>query len=171
MEQLSFDDLEAWKPVLGYEGLYEISNLGRTQSFHGRQPRILRPAIAGKGGYPMVNLARNGVNKSRTVHSLVAEAFIGPRPDGMEVRHKDGQPTNCRASNLTYGTSGDNNLDQVEHGTHNNASKDVCKNGHDYTEENTYYYHRADGSIKQRACKICRRDWNRKWLEGQRKAA
>jgi len=77
----------------------------------------------------------------------------------MECRHADRNPANPRLPNLSWGTSRDNNFDQVEHGTHNNARKDECKNGHEYTEANTYYYRRADGSIKQRACKICRADW------------
>jgi hypothetical protein len=81
----------------------------------------------------------------------------------MECRHADGNRANPRLSNLSWGTSGDNNLDQVRHGTHNNASKKKCKNGHEYTEENTYYYRRADGSVKQRACKICRQDRREQW--------
>ena len=178
MEQLSFDDLEDWKPVLGYEGLYTVSSLGRVKSFcdHGRwktgpEGRLMTISYNVENRYAYVVLSRNGKSKPHYVYTLVLEAFDRPCPEGMECRHEDGDRANARLSNLSWGTGSENNLDQVRHGTHNNARKDVCKNGHEYTEENTYYYRRADGSIKQRACKICRRDWNRKWAEGQRKAA
>lgn len=178
MEQFSFDDLETWKPVPTWEGLYAVSDLGRVKSFcdHGRwktgpEGRLMTISVNAESGYAYVGLSRNGTTTLRTVHSLVLEAFDRPRPEGMECRHEDGDRANARLPNLSWGTGSENNLDQVRHGTHNNASKDECKNGHEYTEENTYYYRRADGSIKQRACKICRRDWNAQWRQNQRKAA
>lgn len=58
-----------------------------------------------------------GRGHSRTVHSLVAAAFIGPCPQGQEVRHKDGTRTNNTADNLEYGTRTDNLRDAIRHGT------------------------------------------------------
>lgn len=117
---------EIWKPVVGHTG-YEVSNLGRVRSldriieyrnrrgvlcFYKKQGRILRPGIA-SNGYPTVALY--GV--TRTMHSLVIEAFIGPRLSGMEVRHLDGKRTNCILDNLAYGTPADNRADSKRHGT------------------------------------------------------
>jgi HNH endonuclease len=76
----------------------------------------LKP-FPGKGGYPQVHLRRDGVKYTRKVHKLVAEAFIGPCPPGEEVRHNDGDPANCRRSNLCYGTSRENHQDAIRHGT------------------------------------------------------
>jgi hypothetical protein len=102
---------ETWKSVVGHAG-YEVSDLGRVKSSL-RGGRILRPGIA-SNGYPTVALGRG---KTRTIHSLVAEAFIGPRPDGQEVRHKDGNRRNPAALNLSYGTRTQNIYDAVAHGT------------------------------------------------------
>jgi DNA-binding transcriptional regulator YiaG len=65
----------------------------------------------------MVHLYENGVREGRTVHRVVAEAFIGPRPEGLEVRHLDGNKTNNRASNLVYSTHKENEADKARHGT------------------------------------------------------
>ena len=102
---------ELWKPAVGHSG-YEVSSLGRVRSLH-RGGRILRPGTA-SNGYPTVALGRG---KTRTLHSLVAEAFIGARPTGQVVRHKDGDRKNPRASNLIYGTRAENIKDAVAHGT------------------------------------------------------
>lgn len=101
---------ETWKPVVGHPN-YEVSDLGRVYSNRGA--RILKPGVA-SNGYPTVALGRGN---TRTLHSLVADAFLGPRPEGQEVRHKDGDRMNPRADNLVYGTRTDNINDAVAHGT------------------------------------------------------
>lgn len=159
---------EEWKPVPAYEDLYEVSSHGRVLSHHRETPRFLRPGNHG-AGYRLVVLCKDGKQTSRTVHSLMLEAFIGPRPEGMEARHLDGNPANnlwapgdteeevrANGGNLIYGTGRQNNLDQVAHGTHNNASKEKCAQDHEYTEENTFYVYNPDGSVKQRGCRQCR---------------
>ena len=83
-----------------------------------------------------MSLYTQGKNKIRYVHSLVAESFIGPRPEGMEVCHNDGDPTNNHLDNLRYGTSSGNELDKVRHGTHYNAAKTHCPLGHELFTEN-----------------------------------
>lgn len=103
--------MERWRPVVGFEGRYDVSNRGRVYSWV--TERVLRPGIA-SNGYPTVALGRG---KTKTVHSLVAAAFIGPCPPGMEVRHRDGNRRNPRATNLEYGTRADNIRDAVKHGT------------------------------------------------------
>jgi hypothetical protein len=85
--------------------------------------RRLRGRVLAQGltsnGYPLVNLSRLGVGGTLMVHVLVAEAFIGPRPDGLHVCHNDGVPTNNRADNLRYDTPKGNHADRLKHGTSN----------------------------------------------------
>ena len=159
MEQLSFDDVEIWRPVVGLEDRYEVSNLGPVRSLYRNSLRILSPSYANSGGYPLYILMKNGVRYPRYGHHLVAEAFIGERPEGAEVRHvNDPNPANCALTNLAYGTSGDNKDDQVRHGTHPEGCKDSCDNGHEFTPENTRIDYWPDGTFRERICRACNRD-------------
>lgn len=127
---------EIWKPVVGYEDKYEVSNLGRVRSldhevwggrsFYKKRGRILSQNQTG-GQHPRVNLGRD---KTRLVHQLVMESFVGPAPEGMEVCHNNGQCSDNRAVNLRYDTRSSNRYDCVEHGTHPMATKTHCSNGH-----------------------------------------
>src|SRR5690606_32157657 len=81
---------------------------------------------------------------------LVAAAFLGPRPEGSEVCHINGDPADNRVENLRYGSRSENVLDQVRHGVHNNARKTHCKNGHAFTPENTM--RRSEGGRRCRTC-------------------
>lgn len=117
--------IEEWREVCGSAGRYEVSSLGRVRSWWGvgRRPRM-RPApidlaltVSKSTGYSMVYISYPSGSRNRTVHSLVAEAFLGPRPPGMEVRHLDGDRTNARVENLAYGTSAENAADSALHGT------------------------------------------------------
>lgn len=105
---------EEWRPVVGFSD-YMISSEGRVYS-HLSQ-KFLRPGIS-SNGYPTVVLYHPG-RKTRTLHSLVAEAFIGPCPKGMEVCHRDGIRTHANRSNLRYGTRQENRADAYIHGTRN----------------------------------------------------
>lgn len=146
--------LEQWRPVVGYEGLYEVSDLGRVRSLprYGTIGKLLKPGTAKRGGYLYVNLCRDGRPLNRTIHVLVAEAFLGPRPEGFDVRHLDGNRLNCARANLAYGTRSENNLDAVRHGTHNKASKTCCPKGHPYDKANTRVY------AGRRFCRTCDRE-------------
>ena len=111
MEQLamSFDEPERWLPVGGYEGLYEVSDLGRVRSlprFHAGG-RVLKPAY--NGPVAQVCLRRDGRSRTFKVHSLVAAAFLGPRPEGHEVCHGPAGRLDNRLANLSYGTKSKNN--------------------------------------------------------------
>ncbi len=102
-------DLEEWRPVAGWEGIYEVSSLGRVSrqaAGRGVRPsdrsdgrRILKTKPANHG-YPQVGLSRDGKRINAPVHWLVAEAFIGPRL--LTVDHIDGNRLNNRADNLRY---------------------------------------------------------------------
>lgn len=91
---------EKWKDVPGYEGLYQVSNLGRVKSFH-RGVRILKP-VMNSYGYYMVFLYKDGKRKEVLVSRLVAEAFI-PNPDNLPlVNHKSEVKTDNSVENLEW---------------------------------------------------------------------
>lgn len=95
---------ELWKDVIGYEGLYQISDLGRVKSLKRRfviTDRILKNKI-GSDGYEQVGLSKNGVAKTICIHKLVAIAFLSHTPCGMKlvVDHIDNNPLNNKLSNL-----------------------------------------------------------------------
>ncbi len=98
---------EIWKDIEGYEGDYQESNYGRTKSFKGKKPRILKPRIS-KEGYLEVNLCKKGKSKSVRVHILVARSFVSNPENKPEVNHKDGIKFNCHESNLEYMTRSEN---------------------------------------------------------------
>src|SRR5712691_3060160 len=104
------DPTEHWLPIMGWEDLYEVSDLGRIRSLDRRTPRgirrgqVLKP-FPGRNGYLSVDLSRDEVQTRRTMHRLVLEAFIGPCPAGQEARHgPGGSRTDNRLTNLCYGT-------------------------------------------------------------------
>lgn len=109
---------ELWKPIKGYEGLYEISNLGRVRSIAREVQRgnstirikekMKKPYIAG-GGYYYIMLSKNGKTKIFTLHRLLAEAFI-PNPNNLpEVDHINTNKSDYRLENLRWVTHKENN--------------------------------------------------------------
>ena len=110
---------EKWCPVEGYEGFYEVSDLGRVRSVdrHIRRSqggtqlargRVLRPCRMKRGGYLGVSLWRRGRARTRYVHALVAQAFLGDPPSGHEVNHRDGDKSNNSPANLEWVTRAEN---------------------------------------------------------------
>lgn len=94
---------EEWKAIPGYEGLYEVSNLGRVRSLnyrHTGKTQVLKPQIP-KNGYAQVQLYNNG-GKWHSVHRLAAIAFIPNSNNYPEVNHKDENKTNNRVENLEW---------------------------------------------------------------------
>ncbi len=87
---------------------------GGTKCFIGTDWKLLKPNFCATGGYRRVSIR----GKSKKVHTLVLEAFVGPRPPGMECRHLDGNPQNAARENLVWGTPKENTRDHFRHGTH-----------------------------------------------------
>lgn len=148
---------EQWKPVVGYEGHYEVSDLGRIRSLDrpgvdGRRLRgvYLTPYVM-PSGHLRVALCKNRRHKTEKLHRLVLIAFVGQPPPGMEVLHRDGNPANNSLANLRWGTKSENARDQIRHGVHPMARKTHCPKGHPYDENNTY--RRKNSSARQ--CKTC----------------
>src|SRR4051794_23745776 len=103
--------IEERKPVYGFEGLYEVTNNGCVVSTkrHGQYQEVrTRVAFVDKSGYHRISLWKNGRCYTRTIHGVVAEAFIGPRPAGMSVNHIDGNKANNSAGNLEFVTPAEN---------------------------------------------------------------
>jgi hypothetical protein len=155
---------EIWKPVVGYEGIYEVSSHARVRRVRAgqgtRSGHILSPVV-GKKGYLQVKLLR----KVTRIHRIVAMAFLG-ESDLPLVRHLDGNPANNIPSNLAWGTSQDNTDDRVRHGrtTYAGSSKLAthCKWGHEYTPENTRYEVKKNCHRPARRCRECARNDNRR---------
>lgn len=143
---------EQWRPVPGFDG-YEVSDLGRVISRRRRTPVMLAERVGSKG-YRKVALSRGPYDVTdMTLHRVVLLAFIGPCPEGLQVRHLDGDPGNNRLDNLAYGTPSENMHDVVRHGRHHQVNKTHCPQGHPYVEANVWY-----GDRGQRRCKTCYHD-------------
>ena len=115
---------ETWKPVVGYEGLYEVSDHGRVRSLHPGPTRylklltVMRPV--GQWGYSpcMVTICKDGKPRRANIARLVLAAFKGPCPTGMQACHfPDRDPANNHVDNLRWGTPFDNAADRTKHGT------------------------------------------------------
>jgi hypothetical protein len=99
------DTRERWKPVVGFEGLYEVSTRGRVRRLPTKSSPNPRPFLHDRGtgdGYRIVALSRNGKPVNRRVHRLVAAAFLGGERPNLDVNHKDGCRSNNAVSNLEY---------------------------------------------------------------------
>lgn len=114
---------ERWLAVVGFEGAYEVSDLGRVRSLdriqcdgRRRKGRILMHQPRGRI-YIAVHLYRQAKLKTYLIHRLVLEAFVGPCPEGMQSRHLDGNSKNNTVINLKWGSPLENHADKKRHGT------------------------------------------------------
>lgn len=162
---------EIWREIPGWEGFYEVSDMGSVRSmertiyahygptgeYQGRtwKSRVLKQTIDYQG-YPFVKLHRSSTNEHHriAVHALVARTFIGPRPEGMQVRHLNGNSSDPRVENLAYGTHTENNMDTIRHGTNPYSNKTHCIQGHPFAGENLYVW--SKGHKVWRGCRKCR---------------
>jgi hypothetical protein len=121
---------EQWRPVVGYEGLYEVSDHGRVRSVERIVPHatfgtvkrksvMLRQSLTNKG-YSRVVLAKCGSNLAKNVHRLVADAFLGPRPEwSTQVNHKNKSRTDNRSCNLEWSSNSHNGRHRYAKYEHN----------------------------------------------------
>lgn len=107
--------MENWLEVVGYEGVYDISDLGNVRSIarNGTIGGILRLENT-RSGYLRVMLSAGNKTKRFNVHVLVAGAFLGSKPRGMQVNHKNGVKSDNRLENLEYLSSSDNHKHAYE---------------------------------------------------------
>jgi hypothetical protein len=153
---------ELWKDIPGYEGQYQVSDLGYVKSLSRRvkcrggtrsvQEYILK-IIQRPDGYCVVGVKKGMVR----LHRLVLLAFVGPCPEGKECRHLDGNRQNNRLTNLCWGTRSENAQDRVRHGWRNqpNMKPVRCSNGRVF--ESASAAARAIGTSQGNVSKVCRR--------------
>lgn len=131
--------LEEWRAIEGFDGYYEVSDRGRVRSVERvvERPgssrggltvpeRLLKLNVTPKG-YFRVQLSKDGKPSNRLVHCLVAEAFIGPKPEGEQVNHKDGLKSNNQLSNLEYMTPAENMQHAYDNGLRESSAKYVVR--------------------------------------------
>ena len=123
--QGDFPEDERWVDIPGYEGMYQASDRGRVRSYprviersdgtvEHRVGKLLHARVnRKKGNYQQVGLCKDGKCKTFYVHSLVALAFIGIRPDNCVICHANGNPQDNRVENLRYDTQSENMRDNV----------------------------------------------------------
>jgi NUMOD4 motif-containing protein/HNH endonuclease len=139
---------ERWLPIPEWSD-YEASDQGRIRSHKFGRLHILKGYVQ-PCGYRVVSLRQDGRHITRKVSVLVAAAFYGKRPKDMVTRHLNGDSHDDRLANLAYGTPSQNTLDSIAHGTHVQARRTHCKQGHEYTVENTRWT-KTEG----RLCRKC----------------
>lgn len=106
-EQLDIVDGEIWRDVVGYEGLYEVSNKGRVKTLLGKEGYNLKISL-NKSGYYKASLSKAGKATTCLIHVLVAKAFIPNVKGKPTVNHKDGNRVNNNVENLEWATYSEN---------------------------------------------------------------
>lgn len=119
--------LEEWRDVVGYEGLYEISDYGCVRSRHGGKVRYMK-CKKGKNGYLRICLSKNGKGKTFLVHRLVYTVFNGTIAEGYEIDHIDGDKTNNNLRNLRAVTPRENQWNSVTRARYLEAMKKLPEN-------------------------------------------
>jgi hypothetical protein len=133
-----------YRDILGFPG-YRVGSDGTVWSrwkrgfscaYLGTEWKQLKPSPTGDSGYLVLTLCRDGKRFKRFVHLLVASAFLGPCPDGLECCHNSGIAADCAVANLRYDTPANNQKDRIAHGTDSRGEK--CKTSV-LTEEQVRY--------------------------------
>jgi hypothetical protein len=161
---------EVWLPVPGYPS-YEVSDHGQVRSIDREglsrwgtprmfPGRLLAQTLSGgsKGRkYRACTLYRDGEPRAVTIHTLVLQTFVGPRPRKTQGCHRDDNPENNHLNNLYWGTPRQNAQDMIRNGRCWKTNITHCPQGHEYTEENTYVYPRTG----HRQCLTCIKSRNK----------
>lgn len=147
--------MTVWYEIPDFPG-YRINQHAEVLSLKQSQPRLMKFSINSKGYYQTA-FRRDGKYVNVKLHVLMARTFLGPCPEGMEVCHNTPDRLNCLLTNLRYDTSSANNYDQVIHGTHHEASRTHCDQGHEFTPENTGWRWDKNGKAGGRKCRRCKK--------------
>ena len=128
--------MEQWKDIIGWEGYYQVSDLGNIKSLkrkgvtnYGERDyagSCVNP-IKCKSGYIAVNLTKQGFRQQKHIHVAVLEAFIGERPYKYDACHNNGIRSDCRLENLRWDTRKNNHADKKKHGTTQRNVKKITK--------------------------------------------
>jgi hypothetical protein len=127
---------ETWKPIPGYEGLYECSDRGQVRSLDrqvrakGGSTKLSPGMVLSQGrsttGYYSVSLCKAGVIRQYGVHRLVLLTFVGPPPGRADACHNNGRRTDNRLVNLRWDTHNKNMRDKIKHGTQPRGETHGC---------------------------------------------
>jgi uncharacterized protein YerC len=174
---VKLQDVETWKDIEGYEGLYQVSNLGRIKSFDKtimvkiknqnivtKKGKILKPNNNNNSGYNKVTLSKEGTNKPFTIHRLVAKAFIDNPENKPFVNHKDGNKLNNCVSNLEWVSLKENTQHAFENGLCDEMIKKFSKkvkqydNNYNFIKEwNSFHeIERETGMSATYICRVCK---------------
>lgn len=161
---------EVWKPIAGYEGLYEVSNQGRVRSLdrvalrkNGQSQlcrgRLLKPykkkKVAKDGGhYETLFLSKDGIARQFYVHHIVLGAFAGECGEHECARHLNDNPSDNRASNLVWGSLSENQIDRIRNGNNEKVLQTHCKRGHQLSPPNLA---KKPEGVTGRRCLACKR--------------
>ena len=124
--------MEIWKPVRGFEGLYQVSNEGRMMSMKCGRMKLMKTPLNIKG-YPCICLVKESKKYSCRVHRIVAEAFLDPIEGKPEVDHIDRNPSHNHLSNLRYADRSDQSINRCAYS--NTGHKNISRH------ETTGWYH------------------------------
>lgn len=151
---------EEWVPVVGHEGLYEVSDQGRIRSMdkvvttrtnitRNLRGRVLSP-VRDETGRERILLTSPAGRKTHLLSRLVLKSFIGDAPEGKPLAlHNDGNAGDSSLGNLRWGNHKENSEDSLKHGTHPNKAKSCCTRGHLFKPED------YDESLNRRVCSSC----------------
>lgn len=162
--------MEIWKDIKGYEGLYQVSDLGRVKSLDSIRTDSIGRKKFNKGQLlnahtqkgrkrKVVYLTHKSEKKTVFVHKLVMQAFVGAPPAGMEVCHNDGDEGNNVLTNLRYDTKSENQIDIYRYGSKSSAGKltpeqvleirELLASGEYYQKEIAQMYEVAQQTISE----------------------
>lgn len=158
--------MENWLPVVGYEGIYSVSDSGNIMAMNYANTGMLRLLTPTKtsGNYWRVSLTKGGEQKTVYVHRIVMAAFVGPRPVGMQINHRNADKKDNRLSNLEYCTASENKrhasqLGLCAHGERNGSAKLTAAQVLSIREEVTNGY--RNGAEVARKYGVCKSTVNR----------
>jgi hypothetical protein len=145
---------EIWKDIVGYEGLYQVSNLGKVKSLnynHTKKPHLMA-AKKGTTDYLFVSLSKSRAIKHKYIHIVVAEAFV-PNTEGFPcVNHIDGDKSNNRADNLEWVTYSQNTRHAIKTGLRLDSNMRGIKGAANKNSRQVWQYTKAGELIKVWPC-------------------